>query len=47
MANIISLILSHANSNEVSFAGLQHVPIFELRFGGGLFAVDAYAALVD
>src|SRR6266581_4173044 len=45
--NMLSMILSHANSNEISFAGLKHVPVFQLRLSVGLLAFDAYTALVD
>src|ERR1700692_243228 len=44
---MLSMILSHANSNEVSFAGLKHVAVAELRLGIRLLAVDSYPALVD
>src|ERR1700675_3656 len=45
--NMYSMILSHANSNEISFAGLQDVAVLKLRIGICLFAVDADATLVD
>src|SRR5258706_2207033 len=45
--NIISLILSQPDSNEISFAGLQDIAFFQLRIGNRLFAVDADATLVD
>src|SRR5487761_458973 len=42
-----SVILSHANSNKASFARLEDIAVFQLRFGLRLLAIDAYAALVD
>src|SRR5476651_815324 len=44
---MLSMILSHANSNEISLAGLQHITIFQLRVRTRLVAVDTDAALVD
>src|ERR1700704_4919746 len=44
---MLSMILSHANSNETSFAGLQHIAVVQLRVRPGLLSVDTYAALLD
>src|SRR3982074_3675879 len=44
---MLSMILSHANSNEISFAGLKDIAVFQPCVGTRFFAVDADAALVD
>src|SRR5882672_3636606 len=42
-----SVILSHANSNETSFAGLEHVAIAQPRVRRSFVSVHTHAALVD
>ena len=44
---MLSMILSHANSNETSFTGLKDVSIFQLRVEMGLLPVDTNPCLLD
>src|SRR6267378_1302831 len=45
--NMLSMILSHPDSNETSFTGLQHIAILQLCIYVRLLPVDANTALLD
>src|SRR5437660_5304910 len=45
--NMLSMILSHPDSNETSFTGLQHIAILQLCIDVRLLPVDANTALLD
>src|SRR2546421_6115634 len=45
--NMLSMILSHPDSNETSFTGLQHIAILQLCTDVRLLPVDANTALLD
>src|SRR5438094_9616910 len=44
---MLSMILSHPDSNETSFTGLQHIAILQLCIDVRLLPVDANTALLD
>src|SRR5947207_7956129 len=44
---MFSLILSQADSNEVSLSGLKHVAILQMSLEPNLFAVHPHARLLD
>src|SRR5438105_14997229 len=44
---MLSMILSHPDSNETSFTGLQHIAILQLCLDVRLLPVNANTALLD